>query len=316
MTGMSDEKSVRLEESFQAMGTDVSVEIVLADAGMFGEAKKAIGSVKDIFVGNEKIFSRFRKDSELSKLNANVGEKTAVSRRMSEVLGLCLEFNGLSEGYFDPRVLENLEKIGYDKDFRTNDLNQDDDRAAKLSKIEGALADDLFLDGEIVLIKKRIDTTGIAKGYAVDEAARFLEQEGFTDFIIDAGGDMQARGNGADGRGWTVGVEGMDGDRLRLILRDEGIATSGISRKRWIAGGRKVHHLINPKNPENFSYDIKTVTVIEKDTVQADGRAKVLVLMGKEKGMEFANKNGIKALFLDYKGNVYLSKMMKDNIAE
>lgn len=99
-----------------------------------------------------------------------------------------------------------------------------------------------------------------------------------------------------------------------LKLKNEGIATSGISRKKWEAGGKKFHHLINPKDTENFSFDLKTVTVIREKTVEADGRAKVLFLMGKVKGLEFANRNNLKALFLDYKGNVYLSEKMKENV--
>jgi len=314
---MSDEKFTRVDEIFQAMGTAVAVEITVADAvDAAGKAREAIKGVKDIFAENERIFSRFDPDSELSRINANIGKRTGVSEKMFEVLGLCLKFHELSEGYFDPRVLENLEKIGYDRDFRSNDLNRDGNQAIELSKITGVLADDLVLgpEGNSIIVKKRIDTTGIAKGCAVDEAARFLEQQGFADFIVDAGGDMQARGVDADGARWTVGIEGMEAGKLKLELDDEGVATSGISRKRWIVGDRKFHHLVNPKDPENFSYDIKTVTVIEKKTVEADGRAKVLVLMGKEKGIGFADRNNIKALFLDYRGNVYLSKAMKEKI--
>ncbi|MDP1883785.1 MAG: FAD:protein FMN transferase [Candidatus Moranbacteria bacterium] len=314
---MNDEKFTRINDAFQCMGTAVAVEITVADAvDAAGKARKAIGGIKDIFAENERIFSRFDPDSELSRINANIGKRMGVSEKMFEVLELCLKFYELSEGYFDPRVLENLEKIGYDRDFRSNDLNRDGNQAIELSKITGGLADDLVLDpdGNSIMVKKRIDTTGIAKGYAVDEVARFLEQQGFADFIVDAGGDMQARGIDADGARWTVDIEGMEAGKLRLKLDDEGVATSGISRKRWIVGDRKFHHLVNPKDPENFSYDIKTVTVIEKKTVEADGRAKVLVLMGKEKGIGFADRNNIKALFLDYRGNVYLSKAMKEKI--
>lgn len=303
----------KISENFRAMGTDVSVDIVTDDREL---AEKSIAEVKNIFAQNEKIFSRFRPDSELAKINEAIGHAVSVSPGMLAVLKLCLKFNGLSEGYFDPRVIGNLEKIGYDRDFKTNDFNTEEFRKVELEKIEGKLEDDLIIDPaeETVLVKKKIDTTGIAKGYTVDRAADFLKRQKFENFVVDAGGDMFASGLDENDKAWSIGVEGLEEGKIMLRLENEGIATSGISRKRWTIGDKKFHHLINPKDPENFSYDIKTVTVIEDKTVEADGRAKVLVLMGREKGLEFANRNKLKALFLDYKGNVYLSEKIKEHL--
>lgn len=311
MINMNSNKLETQEVNFRAMGTDVVVEIIDSSSSV----AEALIEVQNIFARNEKIFSRFRVDSELAKINANLGKEMAVSPEMLEVLGLCLKFHAISEGYFDPRIIENLEKIGYDKDFQKNNLNREQVSVIELKRIEGSLENDLVLDPveKTALVKKRIDTTGIAKGYTVDAAAKYLIQKGFKNFVVDAGGDMYAAGMNNQ-QEWRINIEGLADDRLMLKLKDEGIATSGISRKRWTMGEKQFHHLINPKDPENFSFDIKTVTVIEKQTVEADGRAKVLVLMGREEGLAFANKHNLKALFLDYRGNVYLSKNIKENV--
>jgi FAD:protein FMN transferase len=305
-----------IKENFRAMGTEISVEIVLNEKLSEKAAEDAIGKVKIIFQKNEKIFSRFRADSELNMLNNNLGKEAGISKEMFEVLELCLKFNQISTGYFDPRVISNLERIGYDRDFKSNDLNRRGEEAINFEKIEGDLTDDILLNFEkkSVTLAKRIDTTGIAKGYTVDEATECLMWAGFENFIIDAGGDMFARGKNIEGGSWRIGIEGLADEKLMLKLEKEGIATSGIDRKRWQIGEKKFHHLINPKDPENFSFDIKTVTVIADKTVEADGRAKVLVLMGKAEGLNFANKNKTKALFLDYHGNVYISEAIKNNI--
>jgi FAD:protein FMN transferase len=302
--------------SFHAIGTEVSVDIVLTENISDDLARQAIEKVKNIFQKNEKIFSRFRDDSELSFLNANIDQEVVISKEMSEVLELCLKFNKLSGGYFDPRIIGNLEKIGYDKDFKTNNPSSEAEKEVAFEKISGSFADDIVLDPikRSVRIKKRIDTTGIAKGYTVDEAAQYLLSEGFKNFIVDAGGDMYAAGFNDEGVPWRVAIEGIEEKKLMLKMTGAGLATSGIDRKRWTIGDKKFHHLINPKDPENFSYDIKTVSIVEEKTVEADGRAKVLVLMGKVKGLAFANQNNIKALFLDYKGNVYLSEAIKSYI--
>lgn len=296
------------------MGTDVSVDIIADSTDTADKAGRAIAEIKNIFAKNEKIFSRFRDDSELAVLNSNLNKETEVSREMKEVLELCVKFNKLSGGYFDPRVIGNLERIGYDKDFREIGVFVEVGEIG-LESFAERLENNLILDAKksMVIFQKRMDTTGIAKGYTVDEAARSLLKSGFKNFIVDAGGDMYAAGSDAD-KDWTIGIEGLEENKFMLKLKDAGIATSGISRKRWTIGGQKFHHLINPKDPEKFSFDIKTVTVIADKTVEADGRAKVLVLMGKEKGLKFANGNNIKALFLDYRGNVYLSEGIKEDV--
>lgn len=299
------------------MGTDVSVEITDLhglDADLHGQ--KLLDGAEKIFRQNEKIFSRFDAESELARLNSNLGKETAVSREMAEVLELCLKFNEISGGYFDPRVLENLERLGYDKDFKTNNLNRFAAEKIELEKISGELKNDLRLNKakKTVMLKKRMDTTGIAKGFTVDAAAHFLDAAGCENYIVDAGGDMRIKGRDEQGEKWRIGIEGLEDGKLMLELGDCGLATSGISRKRWQIGAQKYHHLLNPLAPEKFSHEIKTVTVVADETVEADGRAKVLVLLGKEKGLEFANKNRLAALWLDYRGNVYLSEAMKKYI--
>lgn len=305
-----------LAESFQAMGTDVSVEI----AGLSGQdadrAKQSFDGLKKIFRENEKIFSRFDPESELSRINRSLDQEVKISGPMKEVLGLCLKFNRIMEGHFDPRVMENLEKIGYDRDFRSNDLNDREKNISALETFPKNLDEELKLDYDrgTVILSRRIDTTGIAKGYTVDLAAKYLKEEGWKNFLVDAGGDMFASGKDENGEAWAVGVEGLENDTVRIKLEDEGIATSGISRKRWMRGGKKVHHLINPKNPDEFSHDLKTVTVISDKTVEADGRAKSLFLMGKDEGLRFADRENISCLFLDYKNNVYVSEKLKKNL--
>ncbi len=313
----------KVKNIFRAMGTDVLVD--LGTKSPIGDLvpgqQDALEAVKHIFRKNEKIFSRFLPDSELSRINSNLGHETEVSPEIFEVLGLCLKFHEISEGYFDPRIIGNLENIGYDKNFADlsgSDADLRGQSEIRLDKIESSLPEDLILNKNkrTVLTKKRIDTTGIAKGYTVDEAADFLKREGYQNFIIDAGGDMFAQGFNKEGEDWRIGIEGAEDDKVMLKLHNQGIAISGISHKSWAIGEKKFHHLINPKNPQNFSFDLKTVAVIKEKTVEADGRAKVLFLMGREKGLEFANQNNLKTLFLDYKNNVYLSEAMKEKVWE
>lgn len=306
-----------VSERFRAMGTEVNIDIVLDREEKRKEAEETIQKARSIFAEQEKIFSRFDPESELSRINQNVGKEMTISKPMKEMLRLCLKFNKLMAGYFDPRVLDNLEKIGYDRDFQKNDLNSQEEEIPSLDVFSHNLDEELKINytKNTVLISRRMDTTGIAKGYTVDKVAEYLQSEGWQHFWVDAGGDMFALGKRENNYSWLVGVEGLENDAVRIKLENEGLATSGISRKRWTRGNQKVHHLINPLSPDEFSHDLKTVTVVAEKTVEADGRAKSLFLMGREKGLEFANKNNIKCLFLDYKNNIYVSEKFKENLA-
>jgi thiamine biosynthesis lipoprotein len=305
-----------LKKDFSAMGTNISVEIVLDKEMPEENVRKSLNEVENIFQNLEKIFSRFDPESELSKINGNLNQELDISEPMADVLKLSLKFNELFEGYFDPRIIGNLEKIGYDKDFRKNNFNISEAKEIIPEKIETLLKNNLFLDFENkkATVKKRIDLAGIVKGYTVDKASEYLKKEGFENFIVEAGGDMYASGKNTENNFWTIDVEGLPKEKIIFKIKDEGIATSGISRKRWVIGKQKFHHLINPKNPSLFSFELKSATVIAQNTAEADAQVKSLFLMGKEKGMEMANKNNLKVLFLDYKGNAYLSQKIKENI--
>jgi FAD:protein FMN transferase len=315
MSNKEIRKVYTTEDFFEAMGTDISLKIVSKKKIEKEKEAELKFKVREIFEENENIFSRFREGSELLKINKQLDKKIEVSPMMLEVLLLCEKFHQISKGYFDPRVMEILKKIGYESDFRKN-IPSSERRSIDLEKIAEPLSEDLkiFPKEKSVIIKRAIDTTGIVKGYTIDLVSKILLDEGIENFIVDAGGDMFAQGLNQDDAEWRIGIEGLSDESFLLGISGKGIATSGISRKRWQVGEKTFHHLVNPKNPSEFSCDLKTVTVIDKRTVEADGRAKSLFLMGKEVGLKFANDNSIKALFLDYKENVYFSEEIKKNL--
>jgi thiamine biosynthesis lipoprotein len=302
-----------ISSDFRALGTDVNIRIIATDREK-EKAKNDLEKAKNIFISKEKILSRFDSESELSKLNKNVGAWQKASPDVLYLAGRALYYHDISGGLYDPRVIEVLEKIGYDKDFKEKDFSvADSPPVFSVSKTE--LSDDLKINGSKIFFARRMDFSGIAKGYIVDQAAEFLKKSGWKNFLVDAGGDMMISGLNSSGEKWRISVEGVPEEKLMLELSECGIATSGISRKKWQINGKKFHHLVNPKDPNNFSYELRTVSVVAENTENADGRAKTLVLMGKEKGFQFTKKNKIAAIFLDYKGNVIVSPEAKRYIS-
>jgi thiamine biosynthesis lipoprotein len=292
--------------AFRALGTDINIQIVARNSGDKSKIEDAFSGIKKLYKKKQEIFDRFDPESEIINLNKNLGAFQNVSADMLYLTKRALYYNKISQGLYDPRIIEILEKIGYDSDFRKKDFSKNE-ITNRFKAIGDELEKDLRVKDRKICFSRRMDFSGIAKGYITDLAAKFLKKNGWKDFLIDSGGDIFAAGKNADGEKWRIEIEGISKEKLMLEITERGIATSGISRKKWEIGGKKFHHLVNPKNPNKFSYEIRTVSVIEKNTENADGRAKVLVLLGKEKGMEFAKKNKIAAIFLDYKGNINIS---------
>lgn len=297
---------------FKALGTDIQLQLVV-DRIDGAKAKNDLLEAKRKYFEFEKMFNRFDNESELSKINDNLGKYQQVSRDMLDVAKRSLEYNHQSEGLFDPRVLKFLNNIGYQKSFHGCDFFKDK-KYIESKPLQKTLEESLNIEGEKILLHEKIDFSGIAKGYITDNIANFLISRGWKNFLIDSGGDIFLKGTDENNQPWKIGIEEIADEKLLFSLTDQAIATSGISRRKWEAGNKKVHHIINPKNPNKFDFDVKSVSVISSSAEQSDVWAKILFLMGKEKGMEYSSKNNIASVFLYYNGNARLSKKAKEFI--
>ena len=115
-----------INSDFRALGTDINIRIVFDNEAEREKAKKDLEEAKNIFFQKEKIFSRFDPESELCRLNENIGVWQKASPDMLYLAGRALYYNDISGGLYDPRVIEILEKIGYDKDFKRKDFSKTD----------------------------------------------------------------------------------------------------------------------------------------------------------------------------------------------
>lgn len=300
---------------FRALGTEIEIFLVLPEGKSESDAQRAFEDVEDLYEEKEKLLSRFDPGSELSQLNSRLGTYQSAAEDILALAEKSLQYHKLSDGYFDPRILETLEDIGYDKSFFSPDFGKKDVIEKKLL-VSGDLTNDLQVRGKEILFGRRMDFSGIAKGYITDLASRYLSDAGWENFLVDSGGDMFASGKNETGESWRIGLEGNLNGNIVLALSGAAVATSGISRRKWTIGSERYHHLINPKDPHNFSFDLKSVTVWASKCEEADVWAKVLFLMGKEKGRRFAKEKGLAGLFLDYRGNIWISEKMRDIIVQ
>lgn len=296
-----------LTRTFKSLGTDIRIILVIGDESQREAAEKDLELLKGSYAHYSSVFSRFNVNSELSRINSSLDKFIEVSDPMGRLIVLAGEYYRKTQGLFDPRIIDALENSGYAQSFNKGVLVLE----KEVFQIEGKLFDDLKLKDRKVKFKRRMDFSGIAKGFINDEIVRMLRDKGWKKFMVDSGGDIYFAGLDQFGKEWTVDIEGIDKAKLVLQFSDMAVATSGISRRKWEFENKRFHHLINPNNSNEFSFDLKSVTVISDSTVDADVWAKALFLMGKKKGFMYAKENLIPAIFLDYNGRVEMTSAVK-----
>lgn len=274
---------------FHAMGTEIEV---LAAPRL---ASDTVDRVAEFFESVEARLSRFRDDSELSRLNDASGGPFPASPLLAEVLAEALEAARRSDGYFDPTTLDAVEASGYRSSF-------DQIGDGIVSRREGSAPDyslvEITPDRRIVLNDGvRVDLGGFAKGWTVDKAAGLMA--GFDSWLINAGGDLLAEGPGPNGEGWVVGVEdpfSPGTDIGLLFVRDTALATSTTMRRRWRTYEGWAHHIIDPRTGQPAETDLASVTVEAPTVAEAEVLAKTVLLMGRARGLvhlETARRRGL-----------------------
>jgi thiamine biosynthesis lipoprotein len=261
-----------------------------------GSAAAAWAEVLDEFERSEQAMSRFRDTSELTALNraAGTGREVVVGRRLERAVLAADRARRVTGGTFDPRVLTDLDRLGY--------------RGAALPTREAGGTGTIGLacrpaPGRL-RVDRPIDLGGIGKGLALRWAAGRLDRLGVGSFLLEAGGDLVARGPGADGD-WRVGIEDPSGSvpPLAVIaIRDVAVTTSSVGVNAWLQDGRPVHHLVDPATGQPGGAGLLAVTVAAPDPTWAEVWSKALFLAGRSGVADLARARGLAAWWIDADG--------------
>ncbi|MEE8057851.1 MAG: FAD:protein FMN transferase [Pseudomonadales bacterium] len=245
--------------------------------------------------------STYKEDSELSRLNdALVDEWVKLSPDLLTVLMLSLELGWLSNGAFDITVGPLVKLWG----FGPGGIDRADS-VPTAAKITDRLKQTGFQHIEFNLatgeIRKRrlvtLDLSAIAKGYGVDKVAELLLYAGFTDFMVEIGGELRLQGNSPRGTPWRIAIEQPDasfGAAYQTVkLSGVGMATSGDYRNYFEQEGKRYSHIIDPATGYPIDHALASVTVIAETAAYADGLATAINVMGPEKGLKLAQQQGL-----------------------
>jgi thiamine biosynthesis lipoprotein len=266
-------------------------------------------TVLDEFELAETAMSRFRDTSELTALNRAAGSGTVAepSTRLRRALTAADRAHRITGGRFDPRVLVDLDRLGYRGAALGGSDGQDRDAADDRPSPKRAVVGRVGRDGRT--IARPIDLGGIGKGLTLRWAAARLDRMGARDFLLEAGGDIVARGLDPGGVPWQLGVEDpAGGDDLAVIaVSDLAVATSSVRVNRWSVDGRAVHHLLDPRTGEPADGGLLAVTVVGPDPAWAEVWSKVLFLGGRDAIAAEARSRGLAAWWVTDVGTLEMT---------
>lgn len=278
--------------TFRAMGSEMLALLECEPA-----CADRLAEIPGWFATWEQRLSRFRDNSELSRLNRAQGEWIPVSPVMWDVVDAAFHAAARTDGLVSPALLEALEATGYDRSFeliRGDNAGADQRervtqaRTASPSRVLSwwAITRDARTHALRLPRGMRLDLGGIAKGWAADRAAALLSSAGPA--LVDAGGDIAVSGPLADGAPWSIGVANPiapDTDLELLLLRQGGVATSGRDYRRWRHGGVWQHHLLDPRTGRPATTDVLSATVVASTACDAEAAAKVALILGSRDGL-------------------------------
>ena len=258
--------------------------------------------VRQVLERVDRRMSTYKPESEVSRFNASRDTGWfPVSAETARVVAKALETWRESGGAFDITVAPLVDLWGFGPRLVP-------ERVPAGAEIEAALAHTgsrhLAVRLEPPALRKElpeleIDLSAIAKGYAVDAVAAWLEARGIHDYLVELGGEVRVSGQHPDGRPWRVAVERAAEGRAGVLELSAGaVATSGDYRIWFEIDGVRYSHEIDPRTGRPVSHGLAQVTVLAPSCMEADAWATTLLVLGPKRGPALARRLGLKALFL------------------
>ena len=287
-----------------AQGTTFNVTITRAPDEI--TQQRVQQAMREVIDDIDEKMSTWRDDSEISRFNsAPAGEWVSVSPELASLTQKALDIGHRTGGAFDPTLGPILKVWGFgagvDAPQRLPDTQQVD--AAREHTGLGLVQ---VRTDPPALRKKQaevtLDLAGLAQGYTVDRMAQRLDRMGAEHYLVELGGELYARGDKTRGKPWRIGVEKPEAgvraiDRV-VDLENAGMTTSGDYRDFFEIDGHRFSHTIDPRTGRPVAHDLRAVTVIGDNALQADAMATALLVMGPKVGLEYANAHDLAALFV------------------
>jgi thiamine biosynthesis lipoprotein len=274
-----------------ALGT--TAQVSLGDAEHLDEATRVMQRRLDEL---DRAASRFRPDSELMLIQSLGPGPRRVSGALAEAIHAALWAARATDGIVDPTVGSAMRAAGYDRDFAEVAAAP---RAPRRSEpVPGWRSVRLDIHRRILNLRAgvELDLGATAKALAADRIAREIHRRFATDVLVSLGGDVATAGE----RDWDIEI-GDDGPVVRIS--DGGLATSSTTVRSWTAGGRTLHHIIDPASAAPAASPWATVSVAARSCLAANAASTAAVVLA-ERAPGWLAEHGLPARLVDHDGSV------------
>lgn len=282
------------------MGSRYSIQYVRHSSTPGPKAVQA--EVEKILAEVDQQMSTYRSDSDIERFNdlpANHCQK--MPEPILELVRVGEQLSSQSEGSYDLTVEPLLNLWGFGPQGREEKVPTVEALAEVRQRVGHA---HLRIDGDQLCkdAAVEVDFNSIAAGYAVDTIATKLEAMGIHNYLAEATGELKAAGRKLDGSPWKIALEEPRDDQQvaqRIINVDGyGVSTSGDYRNYFQQDGRRFSHTFDARTGAPVSHALASVTVIHPSALMADGLSTLLLILGPERGWDYAETHNIGAFFV------------------
>ena len=299
----------------QIFAMDTIMTLSLPYQGAEEPAREILSGLGSTIQELEKELSVTREDSEIHKVNQNCGQTTTLSpdtaKLLSDTLALC-ERTG---GNLDITAYSAVKAWG----FTTGEHRIPDEKELNVLS-ENIDYTRLDMEANALTLPEgmQLDLGAVAKGYAGEQLAQSLREQGVEYACLNLGGNVQTVGTKPDGTPWRIGVQDPEtGAALGIVeVSDMAVVTSGNYQRFFEENGEKYWHILDPETAAPARSGLSGVTVVTHSGLLADGLSTALFVMGLEEGYtHWREYRDFEAVFLTDDGEVYITAGLKNSFS-
>lgn len=271
------------------------------------------------------IFSTYEKESVISKINRN--EDVELDTIFFSAFEHSVKISELSDGAFDITCGPLVNAWGFGPEERKKMTPEKIDSLLQITGFNKVKLE----NGRIIKENPgmKLNMNAIGDGLFCDRVTNLLKQKGCTDYLIEIGGEVTAKGKNEKGNTWTIGInKPVDENQIinneliaKIQIENKSMATSGNYRNFYVEDGKKYAHTIDPKTGYPVEHSLLSATVLADNCTDADGFATAFMVLGVDKSIELSKKlKGFEVYFVysDYSGEyqVFMSDGFKNFLKE
>jgi FAD:protein FMN transferase len=289
-----------LEFGGPTMGSSYSVKYLRGATGPTIEQAKA--ATEAILAQVDQQLSTYREDSLIAQFNALPANSCQpMPVELLALVAFAEQLSVQSGGAFDLTLEPLLNLWGFGPQSSIEQVPS----PAQIAQVSERVGHQhLRIDGQLLCkdAAVAVDFNSIGAGYAVDRISARLAELGVSSYLVEATGELRAQGHKPDGSAWRIAIEApLEHQQVAekiLPLDGYGVSTSGDYHNYFEQDGLRYSHSLDPQTGAPIRHTLAQVTVVDRSVQRADGLSTLLMVLGPERGLQFAEREGIAALFV------------------